>query len=118
MTTRATIEGYFAGLEQKNGWQSFLGEDLTFTSFASPIKRIGGRAAYLDATKRFYSMIAGLEVRALMVDGDSACALTRYRLQPPTGAPAFTSDVAEVFGVKDGKITSFEIYFDSAPFPK
>jgi ketosteroid isomerase-like protein len=40
-----------------------------------------------------------------------------YELQPPVG-PAFSSDVAEIFGVQDGKITSFEIYFDSAPFAK
>ncbi len=75
------------------------------------------RAAYLEATKRFYSMITALEVRDLLVDGQKACALTRYELQPPGGA-AFHSDVAEVFEVRDGKITSFEIYFDSSPFPK
>jgi len=32
--------------------------------------------------------------------------------------PAFTSDVAEVFYVVDGKIGSFDVYFDSAPFPR
>ncbi len=52
-----------------------------------------------------------------MVDGDKACALTRYQLRPPNGN-AFTSDVAELFTVKNGKIDSFAIYFDSAPFPK
>ena len=48
---------------------------------------------------------------------DEACALTRYQLQPPAG-PVFGSDVAEVFGVRDGKISSLDIYFDSSPFPK
>jgi hypothetical protein len=33
-------------------------------------------------------------------------------------ARPFGSDVAEVFGVLDGKIASFDIYFDSSPFPK
>jgi ketosteroid isomerase-like protein len=82
------------------------------------VKRITGRAAYLDATKRFYSMITSMEVRELMVDGDRACALTRYQLQPPRGGPAFLSDVAEVFGVRDGRISSLDIYFDTSPFPK
>ena len=49
-------------------------------------------------------MITGVEVRDLIVDGDQACALTRYELQPP-GRSAFGSDVAEVFGVRDGKIS-------------
>ena len=118
MTTRDTIQSYFASLEQKRDWDAFLSDDMTFTSFTSPIRRVNGRAAYLESTKRFYSMITRLEVRGLMVDGDQACALTRYELQPPSGAPTFNSDVAEVFEVRDGKITSFDIYFDSSPFPK
>lgn len=117
MTTRDAVQGYFGSLKQKKGWEAFLAEDMTFTSFTSPIKRVSGRAAYLEATKRFYSMITALEVRDLVVDGHKACALTRYELQPPAG-PAFGSDVAEVFGVRDGKISSFDIYFDSSPFPK
>jgi|SRR5215470_18054409 len=117
MTTRDTIQGYFSSLKQKKGWESFLSDDMVFTSFTSPIKHINGRAAYLDSTKRFYSMITALEVKELMVDGHKACALTRYQLQPPAG-PVFGSDVAEVFGVRDGKISSLDIYFDSSPFPK
>jgi uncharacterized protein YndB with AHSA1/START domain len=67
--------------------------------------------------RRFFSMITEVEVKELIVDGDTACALTRYELQPPSG-PAFASDVAEVFRVQANKIASFGIYFDSAPFPK
>jgi hypothetical protein len=29
-----------------------------------------------------------------------------------------SSDVAEVFQVRDGKIAALDIYFDAAPFPK
>ena len=117
MSTRDTIQAYFDRLRQKKGWETFLSDDMSFTSFTSPIKRVTGRGAYLEATKRFYSMISALELRDLIVDGDKACAFTRYELRPPAG-PAFESHVAEVFAVRDGKIRSFEIYFDSAPFPK
>ena len=117
MTTRETINGYFSNLKQKGGWDTFLADDMVFTSFTAPTKQVTGRVAYLQSTKRFYSMIQALEVRNLIVDGDHACALTRYELQPPTG-PAFHSDVAEVFGIRHGKIASFDIYFDTAPFPK
>jgi ketosteroid isomerase-like protein len=117
MTTRETIEGYFRRLVQRNGWDAFLSDDVAFTSLTSPVKRLSGRAAYLESTKRFYSMIKAVEVRDLMVDGQRACALTHYCLEPP-GRAAFESDVAEVFGVRDGKISSMDIYFDSAPYPK
>jgi ketosteroid isomerase-like protein len=117
MNTRDTIEGYFDHLRRKQGWEGFLSDDMTFTSFTSPIRHIDGRAAYLESTKRFYSMITRVEVRDLLIDGSKACALTRYQLQPPSG-PSFQSDVAEMYAVRDGKIRSFDIYFDSAPFPK
>jgi hypothetical protein len=117
MTTRETIQGYFSCLERKQGWESFLAEDMRFTSFTSPIKQVAGKEAYLDATKRFYSMIGAVEVRDLLIDGEKACALTRYELRPPKG-DAFVSDVAEIFTVMGDHIASLAIYFDSAPFPK
>lgn len=117
MTTRDTIEGYFRALSEKKEWASFLANDMVFTSFTSPNKQIRGKSAYLEATKRFYAMIQAFDLRDLIVEGDKACALTRYELAPPQG-PRFQSDVAEMFMARDGKITSFDIYFDSAPFPK
>jgi len=117
MTTREAVQGYFSCLKQKKGWESFLSDDMTFTSFVSPIRRVRGKAAFLEGTKRFYSMIATIEVKDLIVEGQKACALTHYELQPP-GGRAFDSDVAEVFAVREGRINSFDIYFDSLPFPK
>jgi ketosteroid isomerase-like protein len=117
MSTADTINGYFNSLKENKGWDSFLSNEMIFTSFTSPVKRVTGKQAYLDSTKRFYSMIASFEVRDLIISGEKACALTRYELQPPAGNK-FMSDVAEIFTVKNGKIDSFSIYFDSSPFPK
>jgi ketosteroid isomerase-like protein len=117
MTIRDTIHAYFDGLREKKGWQDFLSAKLRFTSFTTPIKRVTGRDEYLEATKRFFSMIKAVDIKGILVEGDKACVLTRYELQPP-GGPVFESHVAELFEVRDGKITAFDIYFDSAPFPK
>lgn len=118
MTTRATIEGYFERLRQRDGWDDYLAEDVVFTRLTSPPKQVAGKASCLQATHRFYASIADFEVRELLVDGDRACALTRYVVQPPDGAPAFESDVAELFAVRDGRIGAFTICFDTAPYPK
>ena len=107
MSTKETIQGYFNELKQKKAWDSFLAEDMTFTSFVVPIKHLAGKTAYIDSTRRFFSM----------TENDRACVTTRYELQPPKGS-SFKSDVAEVFTVKNGKIDSLSIYFDSSPFPK
>lgn len=117
MTTRDTILGYFDSLKQTGAWEAFLADEMLFTSFTTPIKRVTGKGAYLEATKRFYSMIKALEIKVIVVEGERACALTRYELQPP-GGPVFESHVAEAFEVRDGRIKSFDIYFDSAPFSK
>jgi len=117
MTTKGIIQGYFESLKRKSGWEEFLADGMAFTSFVTPIKQVAGKSAYLESTSRFFSMITAVEVKALIVDGDRACALTRYQLQP-AGGPAIESHVAEVFKVRDERISSLEIYFDSAPFPK
>ena len=115
MTIDSTIQEYFEALSSGQDWPAYLAETLTFTSHGTPKKQVTGRDAYVASTKGFYAMIRSLELRQLIVDENRACALVRYVLQPPEGAP-FTCDVAEVFSVKEDRIDSFEIYFDSAPF--
>jgi SnoaL-like domain len=118
MTTKETVENYLTSLRAKQPRDSFLADDMVFTSFTSPLGRIEGKAPFLQGTRGFYSMIKSLEIRQLIVDGNQACALTRYELQPPNGAEPFISDVAEHFSVKADKITVFSIYFDTQPYPK
>ena len=117
MSTRDIVERYFEELKQRGGWETFLADDLAFTSFTSPVKEVKGKTAYLESTRRFFSMVQSVEVRDLIVEGGKACALTRYQLQAPAGT-RFQSDVAELFTIRDGKIATFAIYFDSSPFPK
>jgi ketosteroid isomerase-like protein len=117
MSTKDILQSYFTELKQKKSWKSFLADDMVFTSLTSPVKQVKGKLAYLQSTRRFFSMVTSVEVRDLLIEGAKACALTRYALQPPAGSP-FQSDVAEVFTVRNGKIDSLAIYFDSSPFPK
>src|SRR5437762_1308683 len=85
MSTKEIVQRYFEELKQRGRWESFLADDMTFTSFTSPVKEVSGKAAYLESTKRFFSMVKSVEVRDLIIDGAKACALTRYQLQAPSG---------------------------------
>lgn len=116
MSTRSVVEGYYQALRSRGDWQTFLADDMAFISHVSPARQLAGKKAYLEGTQRFFSMIDSVTVRELIIDGEKACALTRYGLQSPRGR--FESDVAEILTVRGGKIDSFAIYFDSAPFPK
>ena len=73
MTTKETVERYFGALRQKQGWETLLADNMAFTSYVSPVKQVNGRDAYLQATKRFFSMIVSVDVRELIVEGDRVC---------------------------------------------
>ena len=88
MTTKQTIQRYLSDVEQRNDWQALLADDMVFTSYSSPTRKVVGKNDYLQSTKGFYSMIRAMEVRELVVDGDRACAMTRYELHPPKGGRA------------------------------
>jgi ketosteroid isomerase-like protein len=117
MATGEVVRDYFDRLARGAAWDALLADNFHFTSHTSPVKDVAGKAAFLEATQRFYRSIQSFEVRELLVDGARACALTRYQLGSPVGT-TFQSDVAEVFTVGNGRIEALAIYFDSAPFPK
>jgi len=117
MNTHDTVQHYFDELSRRGAWQAMLADDLEFAMLTTPGKRVTGKSAYLETTRRFYGSIASLAVRQLLVDGDRAAVLTQYQIQPPAGT-AFESHVAEFFTVRDGRITSLSICFDTAPYPK
>jgi hypothetical protein len=103
MLTREVLRDYFDRLTRRADWEALLGDNIDFTSYASPVKELVGKAPFLEATKRFYSSIQSFEVRDVLVDGARACALTRYQLHSPNGT-LFQSDVAELFTVRNDKI--------------
>jgi hypothetical protein len=45
MSTRSIIDEYFHRLAQKSDWSACLADDMVFTSFTIPNKRVDGRAA-------------------------------------------------------------------------
>lgn len=118
MGTRETVEGFLGAVMERTDWAAYLGEDLVFMSATSPWKEVAGKEAALPGLRRFYSTVAAMQVREIIVEGQRACALTRYTIQQMGGRQPFQSDVAEIFAVRDDKIVSFAIYFDTAPYPR
>ena len=115
MSTEQTVRQYLKAVGAGKGWDALLTDDAKFASFTSPGKEASGRNGFVEATKRFYSKVASMETRELIVDGLRAVALNRYQVSGANGS-TFASDVAEVFTVRDGKIAALAIYFDTAPY--
>jgi len=76
-------------------------------------KETRGREAYVNLG--FWKLVKGLRVKDMIVEGESAFALVGYDLVSPKGSP-FSSDVAEFWRVKNGRLDSIAIYFDTAAF--
>jgi ketosteroid isomerase-like protein len=116
MSTKDTTEGYLAGLQhlEEREWASFLAQDMTFSSNGKVVHE--GKDTYLQGTKRFFSRITAVDVKGLLVDGDQACVVLQYELQSPQGK-RLTSEIAEMYTVKHGKIRSYAIYYDNTPYP-
>lgn len=106
-----SMEGHFQEIEGPSIAQSILER-------AGVLHATISRVCYIVGNHHTPSKIDGIDFQVLWeAESERACALTRYELQVPSG-PAFESHVAELFEVRDGKIKSLDIYFDSAPFPK
>ncbi len=111
--TQETLKAYYDGIKQKNGWQSFVSDDIAFDG--TGVKATKGKDAYIAGTSRFLQAVKTSQVKERIVEGDRACVLMHYDLMSPKGNSA-SSDVAEILTVRDGKIVSATIYFDTVAF--
>jgi SnoaL-like protein len=84
-------------------------DDMTFQgpfdSFAKP-------EPYIEALKKLHSIVKGVHVHKMFVEGDDACLL--YDME--TNSPAGTAFIAEWLHVRAGKVASIRAVFDARPF--
>ena len=113
MSTNEIIRRYFASIH-KGGWESYVADDFIFAN-SNLDKIVRGKAAYLEAAGRFFRATTSVEMRKTITEGDGACVLARYQLRSPKGKTG-VCDVAEILTVKDGKISSSTIFFDTKAF--
>lgn len=117
-STRKLLETYYEGFAKKQGWESvisdgfkFIGGDMTKTTPTI------GKAAYIEVINRFSRVFQTMRVKEMVIDGDSACVIGNYNYKFPNGA-SMDGDVAEIWKVKNGKLDSLTIFFDTLTFDK
>jgi ketosteroid isomerase-like protein len=114
MTTREVITKYYDLLNKRGNWQSFIAEDITFTSVG---KITYDKKSYVDATNKFLQVVKSFKINEFIVEGEKACITVEYQLQSPKGNTS-SCEVAEVLMARDGKIYSSCIFFDTASFSR
>ena len=81
---------------------------------------ISGRRNGRDSVREFFAMVARdqevieFEPREFVAQGDKVVSLGHYRWRVKDTGREFASNFAHVFTIRDGKVTGFREYFDSA----
>ena len=111
--TREILKKYYDGLSSKGDWYSMLSDEILLTGTIA--KESKGKEPFVN--NNFFKMIRSLKVKQMIVENESACALIGYDLVSPKGR-SFSSDVAEIWKVKDKKLDFLAIFFDTAEFQR
>ena len=80
--------------------------------FEGPLDTFNKADDYLAANKKLASIIQGIELKKVFVDGNDVCVL--YNMV--TNTPAGTAFIAEWYQIKGGKIAYIHAVFDARPF--
>jgi ketosteroid isomerase-like protein len=110
MTTKELIERYFSAIHD-GSWEAYIADEFIFVN--NNLDNVShGKPAYVQGAGRFFRMTTGVDVKRMVVEGDTAAVIARYALRSPKGASG-VCDVAELLTVGSGKLTSSAIFFDA-----
>jgi ketosteroid isomerase-like protein len=116
-TTRQLLETYYKGFAQKEGWESVIADDFSYTGGLLKTTPLAGKAAYIEVIKRFSRVFQSMRVKQMIVEGENACVIGNYDFKFPNGE-AINGDVSEIWTAKNGKLNSLTIFFDTLTFDK
>ena len=111
-TTKDVVLEYFNAFDKNKGWENLVSNNI---KMSSPTGTIKGKEAFIEMTNQFKQLVKTAKVKSIIVEGENASALTNYELVLPTN-DKMKLEVAETISVKEQKIDSFEIYFDTVKF--
>jgi len=111
--TKALLEEYYAILSQKGDCGKPLSEDFFFSS--GDTKDARGKDGYADSM--FFRYVKSLKIKTMLIDGERACAVVAYELSSPKSG-SLPLEVAEIWGIRNKKLYSLAMYFDTAAYQK
>lgn len=81
-------------------------------SFRAPMQELHGRAAYIEATRRVFTLLERMDIRAQFISGDRAVLIYDFVCSEPIGV----SRTAEMVRFHEGLLRETELFFDARPF--
>jgi len=87
--------------------------DDSFT-FHGPMVQAHSKAEFLASTGGLVPVARGYEMHRTWADGDEVCAIYDFKIETPVGAGSIP--MAEWSVIRDGKLVSSRLLFDTAAF--
>ncbi|MEJ1239330.1 nuclear transport factor 2 family protein [Chryseolinea sp. T2] len=114
--TKQLLETYYSGFAAKSNWEDTIADDFRYVGGdMTNTQPVVGKQAYVDIIKRFSQRFESMRVRQMIVDGDKASVIGNYDFQFPNGRK-INGNVSENWTVKNGKLQSLTLYFDTLTF--
>ena len=115
-STKQLLDTYYKGFARKDGWESVISDDFKFTGGdMTKTAPVVGKTAYIEVIKRFSRVFQTMRVKEMIIEGESACVIGNYDYIFPNGV-SMNGNVAELWKVKNGKLDSLTIFFDTLTF--
>jgi len=114
--TKEMLNLYYKGFAEKKGWENTLSEDFKFVGGdMTNTTPVISKQAYIEVINRFSRLFKSMRVKEMIVEDDQACVIGNYDYEFP-GGKNINGNVAEIWKVKDGKLDSLTIFFDTLTF--
>jgi ketosteroid isomerase-like protein len=115
-TTRQLLETYYKGFAEKANWEMTIADDFEYVGGdMNNTQPVVGKQAYIEIIKRFSQRFEAMRVKQMIVEGDRASVIGNYDFVFPNGFK-INGNVAEFWTVKNGKLKSLTLYFDTLTF--
>ncbi len=115
-STRQLLETYYKGFADKANWENTIADDFQYVGGdMNNTQPIVGKAAYVEIIKRFSQRFESMRVKQMIIEGDRASVIGNYDFQFPNGQK-INGNVSELWTVRNGKLQSLTLYFDTLTF--
>ncbi len=116
MTNKEILEFYYKGFAEKSGWESVISDDFKFVGGdMTNTTPVIGKQGYIEVINRFSKLFKSMHVKEMIIEDDNACVIGNYDYEFPAGKK-INGDVAEIWKIKNGKLDSLTIFFDTLTF--
>jgi hypothetical protein len=104
---RSYLERFTSG--DVDGAAELLADDFTFVG---PLLQASDKAEFLAGSSGLGSIVRGCDIHRQWVDGDEVCSIYDFKVETPAGAGSIP--MAEWTVIRDGKLVSSRLLFDTA----